>query len=148
MGVASDADGDVKMEDASMAEAGNATASTARPRLGSKASSVGASDVRKKISIVEKSTVSPSSKTFSIYKEDHTLGNALRHVLMMDTENVELCGYAVPHPMESIMTLRLQTKNGQVAETVLRSGIDALKEICSHVDGAFDSALHDFKNAA
>ncbi|CAN0209296.1 unnamed protein product, partial [Hapterophycus canaliculatus] len=40
--------------------------------------------------------------------EDHTLGNALRHVLMENKE-VDFCGYSVPHPSEPKMNLRLQT---------------------------------------
>lgn len=40
--------------------------------------------------------------------EDHTLGNALRHVLMQNAE-VDFCGYSVPHPSEPKMNLRLQT---------------------------------------
>lgn len=40
--------------------------------------------------------------------EDHTLGNALRHVLMQNKE-VDFCGYSVPHPSEPKMNLRLQT---------------------------------------
>lgn len=49
--------------------------------------------------------------------EDHTLGNALRHVLMQNKE-VDFCGYSVPHPSEPKMNLRLQTTGkGDVAST-------------------------------
>ena len=45
--------------------------------------------------------------------EDHTLGNALRHVLMQNDE-VDFCGYSVPHPSEPKMNLRLQTTGAHV----------------------------------
>ncbi|CAM9654106.1 unnamed protein product, partial [Phaeothamnion confervicola] len=48
------------------------------------------------------------SATFIFGDEDHTLGNALRHVLMQRKET-EFCGYSVPHPSEPKMNLRLQT---------------------------------------
>ncbi|CAN0181086.1 unnamed protein product, partial [Discosporangium mesarthrocarpum] len=52
---------------------------------------------------------SESCATFVFGDEDHTLGNALRHVLMQQKE-VDFCGYSVPHPSEPKMNLRLQTK--------------------------------------
>ena len=47
------------------------------------------------------------SSTFVFGNEDHTLGNSLRHVLMQ-REEVDFCGYSVPHPYEPKMNLRLQ----------------------------------------
>lgn len=38
------------------------------------------------------------SLTFAIGNEDHTLGNALRHVLIQNTRDVDFAGYSVPHP--------------------------------------------------
>lgn len=49
--------------------------------------------------------------------EDHTLGNALRHVLMQNKE-VDFCGYSVPHPSEPKMNLRLQTTGDLRGEVV------------------------------
>lgn len=50
----------------------------------------------------------PSSRTFAIGDEDHTLGNALRHVLMKN-QKVEFAGYSVPHPSEPVVQIRVQT---------------------------------------
>ncbi len=50
----------------------------------------------------------PSSRTFAIGDEDHTLGNALRHVLMQNAK-VEFAGYSVPHPSEPVVQIRVQT---------------------------------------
>ncbi|CAD0087242.1 unnamed protein product, partial [Aureobasidium vineae] len=40
--------------------------------------------------------------------EDHTLGNALRYIIMKNPD-VEFCGYSIPHPSEAKMNLRIQT---------------------------------------
>ena len=117
---------------------------SSRARTSSTSSATGGG-AKSKVSVIERATVSGSSKMFSIVNEDHTLGNSLRHVLMEDKSNVELAGYAVPHPMEPIMTMRVQTKNGMEAELALKNGLESLKEICGHVDGAFEAAIADFK---
>jgi DNA-directed RNA polymerase I and III subunit RPAC2 len=41
---------------------------------------------------------SGGASTVCIGNEDHTLANALRHILMNDASNVEFAGYSVPHP--------------------------------------------------
>lgn len=53
--------------------------------------------------------------------EDHTLGNALRHVLMQNKE-VDFCGYSVPHPSEPKMNLRLQT-TGNFLQVSIRQAL-------------------------
>ena len=50
---------------------------------------------------VVKGTGPPSSRTFAVADEDHTLGNALRHVLIQN-EAVSFAGYSVPHPSEPL----------------------------------------------
>lgn len=50
----------------------------------------------------------PSSRTFCLGDEDHTLGNSLRHILMRDSA-VSFAGYSVPHPSEPIVQIRVQT---------------------------------------
>ncbi|RIB00621.1 DNA-directed RNA polymerase [Gigaspora rosea] len=50
----------------------------------------------------------PTSLTFSISGEDHTLGNALRYVITLNPE-VEYCGYSIPHPSEDKLNIRIQT---------------------------------------
>jgi DNA-directed RNA polymerase I and III subunit RPAC2 len=58
-------------------------------------------EVKLKASVIEfdvRGTGDPGNRTFAIGNEDHTLGNALRHVLMQSTA-VEFAGYSVPHPV-------------------------------------------------
>lgn len=63
------------------------------------------------------------SKTFCIGDEDHTIGNALRHVLI-NHRDVSFAGYSVPHPSEPIVHLRVQTLDGTADAT------DALQSAC------------------
>lgn len=77
-------------------------------------------------------TGDPSSRTFAIGDEDHTLGNALRHVLM-NNANIGFAGYSVPHPSEPVVHIRVQTlprkkvENG-VTTTSQMTAIEALKD--------------------
>lgn len=83
---------------------------------------------------------------------------------------VDFCGYSIPHPSESALQLRLQTRgvfsstavlatiaNGSTnhppnrggvsavgtstADEVLEEGLRSLKEICSHVRDTFEEAV-------
>ncbi|EZF25817.1 hypothetical protein H112_01848 [Trichophyton rubrum D6] len=49
-----------------------------------------------------------TAASFQFEGEDHTLGNALRYVIMKNPD-VEFCGYTMPHPSEAKMNLRIQT---------------------------------------
>ena len=80
------------------------------------------------------------SCTFIFGNEDHTLGNALRHILMQRTET-DFCGYSVPHPYEPKMNIRLQTANGEPAIEVLKNGLKDLEEAANILDDAFVAAL-------
>jgi DNA-directed RNA polymerases I and III subunit RPAC2 len=60
--------------------------------------------------VVRGSGYPATNRTFCIGNEDHTIGNALRHVLIQNS-NVTFAGYSVPHPSEPIVQIRIQTKN-------------------------------------
>lgn len=72
-----------------------------------------------------------TAATFAIRHEDHTLGNALRHVLMQN-EQVELAGYSVPHPSEPVVHIRVQTRS-QTASAVLQEACHTVSRQCDHV---------------
>ncbi|OMJ87617.1 hypothetical protein SteCoe_10617 [Stentor coeruleus] len=50
--------------------------------------------------------------TFTIYLEDHTIGNIARMQLLQD-DKVRFAGYKAPHPLEHRIQIRIQT-NGQI----------------------------------
>ena len=49
----------------------------------------------------------PNASIFTINKEDHTLGNLIRHQLLKDP-NVLFAGYKNPHPLEHKVVIRVQ----------------------------------------
>ena len=79
-----------------------------------------------------------AARTYVFRGEDHTLGNALRHVLMRQ-KDVEFCGYSVPHPSEPFVHVRLQT-TGAPARAVLDDGLKQLGGICDALAAQLDKA--------
>lgn len=103
----------------------------------------------------------PSSKTFVLGDEDHTIGNALRHVLIND-RRVDFAGYCVPHPSEPVVHLRIQSAKGSAAgggnvkmEESADGGdgggltaMEALKEACSTLSDQCDLVLQKLEEVA
>ncbi|KAL9641386.1 MAG: hypothetical protein Q9204_000021 [Flavoplaca sp. TL-2023a] len=87
-----------------------------------------------------------SAASFQFDGEDHTLGNALRFMIMKNPE-VELCGYSIPHPSEAKMNLRIQTYEGTTAYDALEKGFDDLVDLCDVVTMKFTDARNDFASA-
>ncbi|XP_067950700.1 DNA-directed RNA polymerases I and III subunit RPAC2-like [Watersipora subatra] len=87
---------------------------------------------------------SQSCRTFVLHEEDHTLGNALRYVIMKDPR-VEVCGYSVPHPSEDKILLRIQTDTTCSAEDALRTGVDNLQSLSELILKKFDKAIEKHK---
>ena len=86
---------------------------------------------------------SASSATYIFGNEDHTLGNAIRHVLMSHADT-EFCGYSVPHPYEPKMNVRLQVNKERSAQGVLLAGLKDLEECALQLDDVFVAAIQAF----
>jgi len=90
-----------------------------------------------------------STSTAASYEfrgEDHTLGNALRHIIMKNPD-VEFCGYSIPHPAEPKMHLRIQTYDEVPAQECLEKGLDDLKALCDIVIEKFEDARDEFEES-
>jgi len=75
--------------------------------------------------------------TAIFHEEDHTLGNALKHLICM-MPNVEFCGYNIPHPLEDKILFRIQTTNKDVpAGSVLLKGLRDLEKIFGTIGKRF-----------
>uniref|UniRef100_A0AAF5DFT5 Acyl-coenzyme A oxidase n=2 Tax=Strongyloides stercoralis TaxID=6248 RepID=A0AAF5DFT5_STRER len=85
-------------------------------------------DGEKKISF-EKDTKVPNAAIFEIVKEDHTLGNLLKHQLLKDP-NVLFAGYRNPHPLEHKFHLRIQTTPDTTPTQVL---LDAISDLIAEL---------------
>lgn len=89
------------------------------------------------------------ASTFCIGDEDHTIANALRHILMNDTSNVEFAGYSVPHPSEPVVQIRVQTipkpKGRKLAVRSLQEACSTLSEQCQYVIDQLEDILPETK---
>ena len=86
-----------------------------------------------------------TSRTFVLGDEDHTLGNALRHVLINDAR-VDFAGYCVPHPSEPVVHIRVQS-NTIVPKGSGRGGGDRDEEIMGDYDGRPLTAIEALKES-
>jgi DNA-directed RNA polymerase I and III subunit RPAC2 len=89
---------------------------------------------------------SDTAASFEFEAEDHTLGNALRYMIMKNPE-VELCGYSIPHPSEAKMNLRIQTYDATTVYDALEKGLDDLMSLCDVVADKFTQARDAFAQA-
>jgi DNA-directed RNA polymerase I and III subunit RPAC2 len=80
------------------------------------------------------------NRTFAIGNEDHTLGNALRHVLLQNSK-VEFAGYSVPHPAEPVVHVRVQTKEQTTATEALLEACETLYKQCDFVISRIEAKL-------
>lgn len=86
----------------------------------------------------------PNAVTYQVWLEDHTLGNLLRMELLRN-EAVLFVGYKVPHPLNHMIELRIQTLPKSSPEAVIRHAISNLKVECKSMLDQFDEGVRDYK---
>lgn len=64
--------------------------------------------------------------------------------LLFHSNDVQFCGYTVPHPSENKMHFRIQTVNGISAVEALVRGLGDLENVCDHTIKLFEKEVHDF----
>ena len=95
----------------------------------------------KKIKLLTQATSEDgTSASFQIVEEDHTLGNALRYVIMKNPD-VEFCGYSIPHPSENLLNIRIQTYGETTAVDALQKGLKDLMDLCDVVESKFTEKI-------
>mmetsp|Transcript_72680 Transcript_72680/g.162722 ORF Transcript_72680/g.162722 Transcript_72680/m.162722 type:complete len:100 (-) Transcript_72680:162-461(-) len=82
--------------------------------------------------------------TYQFKGEDHTLGNALRYMLMKHPD-VEFAGYTVPHPSEPFMNLRVQTYEGTKADQAVLDSLGNITEVCDHMLMSYKKAIKRYE---
>uniref|UniRef100_A0A914VSG0 Probable DNA-directed RNA polymerase II subunit RPB11 n=1 Tax=Plectus sambesii TaxID=2011161 RepID=A0A914VSG0_9BILA len=90
----------------------------------------------------EKDTKVPNAAIFTVNKEDHTLGNLLKHQLLKDPQ-VLFAGYKVPHPLEHKFLLRIQTTADTTPADALTSAITDLMAEFSLLEERFREAVKE-----
>ena len=93
-----------------------------------------------KIKLLPGSSEDGSAASFQIKEEDHTLGNALRYIIMKNPE-VEFFGYSIPHPSEAKLNIRIQTYGNISAVEALHQGMDNLSELCDVIEDRFNDKV-------
>ncbi|KAI8720840.1 hypothetical protein NCS52_00530000 [Fusarium sp. LHS14.1] len=76
-----------------------------------------------------------TAASFEFVDEGHTLGNALRYIVMKNPD-VEFCAYSIPHPSEPKMNIRIQTYSGTAVDA-LKKGLTDLQDVCDVVADEF-----------
>ena len=74
-----------------------------------------------------------NTTVFTINKEDHTFGNAVKMMLLRNPK-VRYVAYRKPHPLENKIELKIQT-NGEITP------IKALREALKNLNDDIDSCL-------
>eukprot|EP00747_Dinoflagellata_sp_TGD_P164032 gnl/TRDRNA2_/TRDRNA2_183417_c0_seq1.p1 gnl/TRDRNA2_/TRDRNA2_183417_c0~~gnl/TRDRNA2_/TRDRNA2_183417_c0_seq1.p1 ORF type:complete len:207 (+),score=31.57 gnl/TRDRNA2_/TRDRNA2_183417_c0_seq1:140-760(+) len=87
----------------------------------------------------------PDACTFHIWTEDHTLGNALRMELLRN-DAVMFAGYKVPHPLDHMIELRIQTMGEKSSpEQAIRRAVRNLRTECRSMLSQFDTGVAALK---
>ncbi|TKR83266.1 hypothetical protein L596_016887 [Steinernema carpocapsae] len=92
--------------------------------------------------LFEKDTKVPNAAIFTILKEDHTLGNMLKHQLLKDPQ-VLFAGYRNPHPLDHKILLRIQTTPDTTPADALISAITDLMAELSLFEERFRDAVKE-----
>nr|SVE92800.1 EOG090X0LBP [Megafenestra aurita] len=98
----------------------------------------------RKLVIAREEEENDRMKTFIFKGEGHTLGNALRNLILKNPD-VIFCGYTIPHPSENKLHLRIETREMSAVD-VLREGLEQLKSLSDHILQTFETAVADYKS--
>ncbi|KAL6301055.1 RBP11-like subunits of RNA polymerase [Sparassis latifolia] len=93
-----------------------------------------------KIKILKGAEPDLSAATYQIHDESHTIGNALRWMIMKNPK-VEFCGYSVPHPSENHIQMRIQMYDNLSSLTALLTALSDLDNLCGTIEGAYNASL-------
>eukprot|EP00927_Polykrikos_kofoidii_P062327 TRINITY_DN57133_c0_g1_i1.p2 TRINITY_DN57133_c0_g1~~TRINITY_DN57133_c0_g1_i1.p2 ORF type:complete len:201 (+),score=46.07 TRINITY_DN57133_c0_g1_i1:153-755(+) len=86
----------------------------------------------------------PDCTLFTVWLEDHTIGNLLRMELLRN-DNVIFAGYKVPHPLDHMIEMRVQTLPRSSPELAMRRAIANLRHEYSSIFDQFDQGVADWK---
>ncbi|KIM82429.1 hypothetical protein PILCRDRAFT_820268 [Piloderma croceum F 1598] len=92
-----------------------------------------------KIRIMKGAEPDLSAATYQIHDESHTIGNALRWMLMKNPK-IEFCGYSAPHPSENHIQIRIQMYDKLSSLTALLTALSDLDSLCETVENAYESS--------
>ncbi|KAL2460128.1 DNA-directed RNA polymerase II [Abeliophyllum distichum] len=88
----------------------------------------------------ERDTKIINAASFTIEREDHTVGNILRMQLHRD-ENVLFAGYKLPHPLKYKIIIRIHTTSQSSPMQAYNQAINDLDKELDHLKNAFEAEL-------
>ena len=77
-----------------------------------------------------------SAGTFTINKEDHTVGNLLRMQLLRDGDT-RFAGSQLPHPLEHVCHVKVETAPGRAPVEVMGGAVTDLRQEVELLDRGF-----------
>ena len=86
----------------------------------------------------------PNAAIFTLNKEDHTLGNMIRHQLMKDP-NVIFAGYKNPSPFVNQVIIRVQTTSDYTPNDAFMNALTDLMSELSLFEERFKEQLKEKK---
>lgn len=87
----------------------------------------------------------PNAGTFTINKEDHTIGNLVRIQLLRDKE-VRFAGYQLPHPLEHRCLVKIQTTRSKPTPvTAFKRCVDDLQTEFETLDRKFREQVFKYR---
>ncbi|KAE8258661.1 hypothetical protein A4X13_0g1535 [Tilletia indica] len=89
----------------------------------------------KRVEIKEDTRI-PNTVVVVLNKEDHTLGNMIRHAVL-NQPSVLFAGYKVPHPLEPRTLVRIQTDG-------TKTPIQALRDACQTLVASLSNLQHSW----
>ena len=89
----------------------------------------------------------PDAGTFTINKEDHTMGNLLRMQILRDAD-VKFAGYQLPHPLMNICRVKIQTSGKKSPVATFQDSVEDLQAEMETLDRQFREQIQRKKNAA
>lgn len=89
-----------------------------------------------------------SSKTVSLLNKVYLILQSVNNFFSQlffspSSDDVQFCGYTVPHPAESKMLFRIQS-HGTPALEILKRGLKDLEKLCDHTIKLFDKNVREF----
>ncbi|KAJ7610246.1 RBP11-like subunits of RNA polymerase [Mycena polygramma] len=97
-------------------------------------------DLPPKVTIMKGANPDLSAATYQIHDESHTIGNALRWMLMKNPK-VEFCGYSAPHPSENVIQVRIQMYDNLSSLSALITALADLDALCETIEDAYVTDL-------
>lgn len=90
---------------------------------------------------IQKGQKMVNSVTYRIPLEDHTVGDLLRIYLLKNKE-VKFAGYRVPHPLDDILEVKVQTST-EDTNKIVKDTLRSLQKELFEMENEFERVAHE-----